>query len=115
MVQNEVIEEIKIEKKESFVLDMGMLFEFYAKKYAKSPTNANELIAYIESMDEDSQLVYLRQYKFLKKNKNKLVFITETEILDSEIKKTILVYNKKAIPSKGLFKVFVYLPVQTIE
>ena len=109
-------EEIQIVNKEiSFGLDMGMLIESYTKFYAKSPTSANDLIIYIEGMDKDSQLVYLRQHKYLKKNREKLVFTTDTENIDSEILNTISIYYKEAIPCKGLFKAFVYLPVQTIE
>jgi len=114
-VDNEDVNEVNLSKKEHFIIKMSMLIEFYTKAKIKTPASANDLIFYIDGMNEDSQLVYLNQYKFLKMNRKKLVFTTETEILDSEIKKTICVYYKKAIPSKGLFNVFVYLPKQTKE
>jgi hypothetical protein len=109
-------EEVQIvNKKESFALDMGMLIEFYTKTKMKTPTSSNDLISYIESMDEGSKLIYLRQYDYLKKNKEKLIFTTSVEINDSEILMTICIYYKKVIPSKGLFKAFVNLPIHTIE
>jgi hypothetical protein len=70
-------------KKVSFGLDMGMLVECYTKNHKKSPTCAKDLINWIESIDEDSQLIYYRQYKYLKKNEKKLIFTTETEEVDS--------------------------------
>ena len=105
---NDDLKEIKISKKEAFSIGMWMLIEFYTKNHKKSPTSANDLIIYIENMDEDSQLIYYNQYKYLKKHGKKLIFTTDTENLDSETFKIICVYYKKVIPSKGLFKVFVY-------
>lgn len=102
-------------KKDAFVYGMGMLIEFYTMKHMKSPTCAKDLILWIESMDEDSQLVYYLQYEYLKKKEKTLVFTTDTEIINSEIVMIVCMYHKKAIPRKGLVRAFVYLPTESIE
>jgi hypothetical protein len=101
--------EYKISKKEGFILGMWMLFEFYIRASAKSPTCAKDLILWIESIDEDSQLVYFNEYRYLKKNEKKLVFVTETEESDSETMWIVSVYNKKVLHKNGLFKIYVYI------
>ena len=97
----------EVRKKECFLFGMWDLIDFYISDSAKSPTCAKNLILYIENMDEDSQLIYYNQYKYLKKHEKKLIFTTDIEKLDAETFKIICVYYKKAVPSKGLFKVFV--------
>lgn len=114
-IDGKPIKEIKVSKRDALVSGMGMLIEFYTMKHMKSPTCAKDLILWIESMDEDSQLVYYLQYEYLKKKEKTLVFTTNTEIINSEIVKIVCMYHKKAIPRKGLVRAFVYSPTESVE
>lgn len=70
-------------RKEAFGHNLWMLFNWYTSTYAKCPQSANDLIIYIERMDEDSQMVYMNQYRYLKRYKNRITFETNIENGDS--------------------------------
>lgn len=102
---------IYISREDAFAYEMGMLLEFYYRKYQVGPTSANDLIGYIDGMTEDEQLVYYAAHKFLKRKGNKLVFTTETTIEKDEMLKIMSVYRKRAIPKRGLYRAYVYIPL----
>jgi hypothetical protein len=78
------IESIRIpSKKEVLGNTMWMLFNWYTRTYAKCPQNVDDLTTFIDRMDEDSRMIYTVSYKYLKKNKKRLSFVTTVENGDS--------------------------------
>jgi hypothetical protein len=72
--------------KENFGLDLAMLIRNYSDTYNKSPQSAKDLMIFIDRMDENSRLIcegcyrYDYQYLYLKNNKDKLIFVTDSLI-----------------------------------
>ncbi len=74
---------IKVSRKEMLGYGLSMLFNVYTETYAKCPRGVDDLMIFIDRMDEDSQLVYLNQYDYLRKHKKRLSFKTTIENGDS--------------------------------
>lgn len=108
--ENEVIN-----KDESLSYGIGMLIEFYTKQHKSGPSDAQDLIRYIENMTSNDQSVYSLEYEFLKSKKGSLVFITETEIENGERLVIVSVYNERVLPKNGLYRAYIYLPIEPKE
>ena len=67
-------------KEEALLGNLRMLTEFYTRTYNTPPKVPEDLMIYIERMDEDSQLVYSNVYKYLKKNRKKLIIGSDSLI-----------------------------------
>lgn len=107
--------ETVMDKEESFAEDFAMLIEYYVKRFKCGPLDATALMEYIENMTEDGQLIYQRQYSYLKRKQSSLVFTTETEIENDERVIIVSVYNKRVLPKNGLYRAYVYLPIEPKE
>jgi hypothetical protein len=102
-------------KDESLAYGMGMLIEFYTKQHKSGPSDAKDLIEYIEKMTSNDQSVYSLEYEFLKRKKGSLVFTNETEVENGERVVIVSVYNKRVTPKNGLYRAYVYFPLETKE
>jgi len=104
-----------MDEDKSLAYGMGMLIEYYTKHYKSGPSNATVLIMFIDSMPIKDRTVYDLEYRYLKSNESSLVFTTEMEIENNEQVVIVSVYKNRVLPKNGLFKAFVYFPIQDNE
>ena len=64
--------------RESFSLHMQMLVDGYTEIYGAFPESVEDLINYVDGMNQDAQLWYEREYDYLKRNDNKLLFVADS-------------------------------------
>jgi len=88
----------KLSKKDVIIFDLRALLDFYTSVYNKSPDNSKDLMMYIERIDdEDAMIIYRIVYKFLKKNENKLLFVSDDSLISvymGKIKENKLLLQK---------------------
>lgn len=80
---------------ETFSVHFALLIDFYTITYSKLPESAEDIITFIEGMNEDSQLLYESEYDYFKRNESKLIFIPDS---------LISIYYKNVKPKNLLFR-----------
>ncbi len=71
--------ETKYSKKEMLQFNTWRVLESYTSIYSRCPRGADDLIILIERSNEDYQMINNNVYKFLKKNRDNLIFVSSPD------------------------------------
>lgn len=80
---------------EALIGNLEMLTQYYTRTYNAAPGNIEDLIVYIERMDEDSRLVYDNVYAYLQKHKASLEIVSDS---------IVSIYDRHAKHGKPLIR-----------
>lgn len=70
----------KVTKKEVLSQDLWTLVNYYTMTYNKFPEKTKDLLFYIKRLDYNDKQTYSDLYKFLQKNQDKLIFVSDSTL-----------------------------------
>ena len=83
--------------KQALHYNLWQILESYTHLYSRFPRNVEDLMIFIERSNEDYRMINNNVYRFLKKNKNSLIFVISTDSVTT-------IYNGKIKPNRILVK-----------
>ena len=96
----------KVSEKEALGFGLSSLLDYYTETYNRLPRTTEDIIIYIEQMDVNDRLFFNKLYKYLKKNENKLIFISDS---------LVSIYHKKIDAKKLLIQISPRKPCDNIS
>lgn len=87
----------KWSEKQTLYFNLWQVLESYTHIYFKCPRNVEDLMMLIERSNEDYRMINNNVYRFLKRNKNNLIFVISADSVTT-------IYNCKIKPNRILVK-----------